>query len=42
MRGEGPAKKSKRKNNKQAKDLQARAELRRQTRRLAARQIHQL
>ena len=42
MRGEGPAKKSKRKSNRKTKDLQASAELRRHTRRLAARQILQL
>ena len=42
MRGEGPAKKSKSKSNRKTKDLQASAELRRHTRRLAARQILQL
>ena len=41
MRGKGLFKNCKSKSNQKAIDLQASAELRRQTRRLAARQIHQ-
>ncbi|MBO5906444.1 MAG: hypothetical protein J6Q84_08535 [Kiritimatiellae bacterium] len=41
MRGEGLSKNCKSKSNQKAIDLQASAELRRQTRRLAARQIPQ-